>query len=89
PITAAFYHVISCVHQGCQSVPSVRATHQCHPSVPPTNAHQCSIISASSSMPTCDTSSVSPHQCSLSVLISVAYPCHLISAHKCCLSVPP
>ncbi|CAI9539759.1 unnamed protein product, partial [Staurois parvus] len=78
-------------HQCCQSVLSVSATNQRHPSVPPISAHtcclsvpiiaayHCSIISASSSMPTSVASSVQP--------ISAAYPCHLISAHQCCLSV--
>ncbi|CAI9611025.1 unnamed protein product, partial [Staurois parvus] len=88
----------SAAHQCCLSVPSSSAAYYCRPSVLPISAHKCcpSVpISAASSGPPHQCPPVPPHQCSLSVLpihatssvpISAAYPCHLISAHLCCLS---
>ncbi|CAI9603436.1 unnamed protein product [Staurois parvus] len=58
--------------QQCHPVPT-SATQQLRPAVLPISVHHCSIISASSSMPTSATSSVP---------IGPAYQCSLISSHQ-------
>ncbi|CAI9568764.1 unnamed protein product, partial [Staurois parvus] len=84
----------SCTHQcrlpcppSVSIMPPISAAQQCRSSVLPSVLP----ISAASSVPPhqCRLSMLpisASYQCPLSVPISAAYPCHLISAHQSCLS---
>ncbi|CAI9598366.1 unnamed protein product, partial [Staurois parvus] len=90
--------IISAAHQ-CPAVPPTSA-HQCHSPVPISATHQWPAVSPISAgqqlCPLVPPVSVAsqyylsvPIIAASSVPISAACPCHLISAHQCCLSVQP